>query len=724
MNQFLTKNRERLTQNVLGPCMKTNNIFCLITVAILLVAGYYFIRLPILSLSDADLWYHLNGGRYFFQHKEIPHNGFFSFIAASREWSNYYWLFQVLVFGIYSLSGYFGLILFKAAIYMVTVLTIARLLLKDEKNEKLVLYFAILSILYCFGLIPRYFALLRPHMISYLLIPLYLYLLESRSRGLIALPILTIFWANFHGIEYPVIILMGVCYLFEFFLERLKSKRPLNKQNLYYVIPIVLSMWSILLNPYGFELLDTPFGLAKYQDQYIKELGHIRLDDLLSIKLYPFGDLMGTAFNVLLMIAWLGCIKGVWRKNIRISHLMLIAGGLILLSQAERFRYEAVLLALPVLKANPIISRASAMEKLSNLTRVFTAILLFSLSIVILDKLFEPEGKYPFSYTHLPRGVVTFLNHIGVGGSVLNNPLYGGYLQWALNPKYKIFMDLQMVLFTAEDYFLVTNAFYHKEVLTNFLEQYKPAFILNERTNRKFKSLIKSFPEYRVVFFDNVETLYVNNKIHPQVATQYELTRMDPYTIMQVDIAGLSKERTDALLEELLVMNAIYPEGSLINLQIGRIYKKKGDLAKALFHADILIENYPELPVGYQLKGDILMKRKMFGQAISFYTKAFDRGQSLLGENLSFAYAKIGQHEKAYHFKRKTVSLFSPSTSYRELYDLANKALRIGKAKEASMLLTFAYYKTPHEETKLIEEIRRRLDSLQTYLVVEAKKKK
>ncbi len=59
-----------------------------------------------------------------------------------------------------------------------------------------------------------------------------------------------------------------------------------------------------------------------------------------------------------------------------------------------------------------------------------------------------------------------------------------------------------------------------------------------------------------------------------------------------------------------------------------------------------------------------------------------------------------------------------------ELYDLANKALRIGKAKEASMLLRFAYYKTPHEETKLIEEIRRQLDSLQHYLPAEAKNKK
>ena len=95
----------------------------------------FFLRLPILSFGDSDLWYHLSGGRYFFSNNVIPNTGFFSFLAEYREWSNYYWLFQVLVYKIYELTGYYGLIILKAVVFVITLLVIAFFLLKDENNE-------------------------------------------------------------------------------------------------------------------------------------------------------------------------------------------------------------------------------------------------------------------------------------------------------------------------------------------------------------------------------------------------------------------------------------------------------------------------------------------------------------------------------------------------------------------------------------------------------------
>lgn len=720
MNQPLKGYRKSSLIQVLDSCIASPKIFHLITVSVLLVAVYYFIKLPILSFGDTDLWYHLNGGRYFFQNKEIPQSGFFSFIAGSREWSNYYWLFQALVYQIYTVSDYYGLIFFKAISYFITVLIISHMLLKGEKHDKQVLYFMALSILFCFGLIPRYFALLRPHILSYLFIPLSLYLLESRSKALIALPLLAILWSNFHGIEYPIFILMSISYLFEFFVGRLRNKTPLKREDLFYVIPIVLSMWSILLNPYGFALLETPFNLAEYQDQYIKELSHIKIGDLFTIKLYPFVDLMNTVFNALLIAAWIGCIKAVWVKKIRISHLMLLAGGLVLLVQAERFRYEAVLLALPVLKSHPLFSRANSIRGISKSLRVFIALILLSVSIFILHTLFKPEGKYPFSHSHLPRGVATFLNHIGRSGSILNNPEHGGYLQWVLNPRYKIFMDLQMVLFTDKDFFLVTNALNQKDVLKKLLDKYNPAFIIEKVINKKFRELIKDFPEYRAVFFDNTSVLYVNNKVYPKIAEQYELTKIDPYTIMHVNMDNLSEERANDLLKELLLLYGIYPEGALLNLKIGEIYKRKGDIDKALIHALAVIRNYPEFPAGYILKGDLLLKRKLFSEAISSYKNALDHPtqgiKSTLYKKLAISYSKIGQHNKAYNHMKKGVNIFSPDTGYRDLHRLGNMALMIGKIKEGAMLLRFAYYRTPHEETKFIEKIRKQLDGLRPYL--------
>ena len=85
----------------------SSKIYHIVTALILMMACYFFFRQPIYSISDTDLWYHLSSGRYLAQFKEIPNNGTFSFIAGSREWSNYYWLFQCLVYRVYAISGYY-----------------------------------------------------------------------------------------------------------------------------------------------------------------------------------------------------------------------------------------------------------------------------------------------------------------------------------------------------------------------------------------------------------------------------------------------------------------------------------------------------------------------------------------------------------------------------------------------------------------------------------------
>jgi len=257
-------------------------------------------------------------------------------------------------------------------------------------------------------------------------------------------------------------------------------------------------------------------------------------------------------------------------------------------------------------------------------------------------------------------------------------------------------------------------------VLKKLLDKYNPAFIIEKVINKKFRELIKGFPEYRAVFFDNTSVLYVNKKAYPKIAEQYELTKIDPYTIMHVNIDNLSEERVNTLLKELLLLYGIYPEGALLNLKIGEIYERKGDIDKALIHALAVIRNYPEFPAGYILKGDLLLKCKLFSKAISSYKKALDHPtqgiKSTLYKKLAISYSKIGQHNKAYNHMKKGMNIFSPDASYRDLHRLGNMALMIGKIKEGAMLLRFAYYRTPNEEIRFIEKIRKQLDGLRPYL--------
>ena len=122
--------------------MNTRKISFFILTCIFLIGAIYFLSWPINGLGDTDLWYHLNGGHFFWDHFKPADFGFFSFIAEGRTWSNYYWLHQAAVYKIFSLWGYQGLIFFRTIFYLATQLLVAVFLLKGERRDNLIIYFS------------------------------------------------------------------------------------------------------------------------------------------------------------------------------------------------------------------------------------------------------------------------------------------------------------------------------------------------------------------------------------------------------------------------------------------------------------------------------------------------------------------------------------------------------------------------------------------------------
>jgi hypothetical protein len=57
-------------------------------------------RWPIVAV-DTDLWYHLSAGRFIAQNHALPNDAFFSFLRPSPHWLDYYWLAQLLFYGIH-----------------------------------------------------------------------------------------------------------------------------------------------------------------------------------------------------------------------------------------------------------------------------------------------------------------------------------------------------------------------------------------------------------------------------------------------------------------------------------------------------------------------------------------------------------------------------------------------------------------------------------------------
>ncbi len=411
-----------------------------------------------------------------------------------------------------------------------------------------------------------------------------------------------------------------------------------------------------------------------------------------------------TIYNIFLFSAGFIILMNIVKKQIRLSHFIILVGGFILLSKGIRFINEFVLLSLPALKTKNLIPLNEAKRKPSSVLSIIFAFLLIAVPYSHMKNLFSNQPKYPFSPINLPHGISEFLIKANKTGTVLNSPSSGGYLQWMLYPKYKIFMDMHVpFLFTDDDLFVAQNATTNTVSLGKFIQNYNPTFITLPR-KFYYKNIIRNYSEYVPVFFDDSEILWVNKNQLPDIADKYQFKTIDPFTLGSIQVNQLKKNNKDNLLNELLTYTEIYPHSRIVNRALARLYTDKGLHDKVMQFVQLLIQDFPEMSDGYLLKGDSLLGRKFFLKAIRNYKIAIKKGDTSKGyelyQKLWFCYSQLQQHEKAYTALKVVVNPFAPTARYIDLYNLGLSALKIGKTKEALMLSKFAYFKVPNDDIK------------------------
>ncbi len=705
--------------------MNPRKYYLIYAVFLVLLGFYYFIRWPVM-MTDTDLWYHLSYGRYFFENKAIPNNTFFSFLTPAKEWVNYCWLFQVIVYKLFTLTGYYGIISLRTILYLSTSLLIFLYFLlpsssDNSNNQKAAmqhLYFALISVLYFLLIIHRYNGV-RPYIFSFLFIVIFLFVIEYYPKKAVFLPLLTIVWVNLHGVVYPIIFLIGMSFIIEIYIKRIKRGSTFTKDELYLLVSLVIVMWSLLINPYGLWIFGTPFRAIEDTYQYVGELRPLTLEQLFTFKVVKLSPSLFSIFNIIFIISCVAAISGLIEKRIRISHLIMFICGLLLLTKGIRFQYEFALLALPVLKSNVVLSDNIFKNRISRVLQLILAVILFIIPVMHLKSTFSHQPRYPFTFKNLPQGIATFLNHIKTGGNVLNHPNTGGYLQWMLYPDYKIAMDMELQVFTDEDFYTVINSLNNDVVLTEFINQYKPDYISVPIIYKNFNNLINKFPYYEIVFFDDAEVLYVNGVKYPDVARQYKLSAVDPFLVIGQNISNIVKEKNEEnLFKELEGIIEIYPQSGLANQIITMIYNNiKKDFGKAIPYSDSLISSYPESPKGYVLKGDSLKGLYQFEESISNYEMAIERLSSEsekreIYNKIGMIYYEMKEYKKAYKYLDRSISIYEPSTTYKALYNLASSAFFVNKTREAEVALKYAYKKVPEEDKEWKEKIQKQLELL------------
>jgi tetratricopeptide (TPR) repeat protein len=322
---------------------------------------------------------------------------------------------------------------------------------------------------------------------------------------------------------------------------------------------------------------------------------------------------------------------------------------------------------------------------------------------------FKNRPEYPFTQVNLPVGVVKFLNEMNAGGSILNEPNSGGYHQWALNKTYKIYMDMELAIFNDRDFAYVNNALFDENTFRSFIGKYDPSFISVSLKRSYFPNFIRQFKDFRLVFFDDTEALYVNAKHFKHIAESYELKHIDPFQYISINYDSETKERLSLILDEAMKLKNLYQDCLITNAIIANIQIADKQYEKALPYVDAIILRYPDVTNGYALKADALFGLERFKDAAALYRTAIDKGNMVNMDHVHFlytAYIRLNEHNAAYRVLSGAINPFNAGARYQDIYKLGMSAAAAGKVRDAVNFLKIAEMKLPPGDAEYVKKIK------------------
>jgi len=671
--------------------------------AVLIGSGLLFQLSYPITLTDSDMWYHLDGGRYFWQHGSIPDHSFFSFIEPERVFVNYYWGFQALLAKTYEFMGYHGLLALRALVFTLTTLLAYRFIIEQRNRDFPVFLFLLLFIAY-FTFIEGRLANLRPHLFSHLFILLFIYILERRPRWAPALPLVTVAWSNLHGIEYPVPVLIGGAYFVEIVYRRLTNRERRRDRSWWEAFWLLACAPALLATPHGLELLEAPFSVSNFVSMYISEMKPINPRALYTVLIT--GDNLGvdSIFPIAFLICTFALLRSLLDGSLRISHAIMAVGGYLLLSRGTRFIWEWALLVLPLL--TQFIGSAKEIQPQRKLLSILhlLMVVIMVLPFVSMAKRLPAHADYPFDRESAPIGETRFLQHVGGGGRIFAPPGSAGFLHWELSPDYRIFADLQMSLFNDLDIYNLFSFYRNENSLVHTIDKYHPEYIMVQLDGKEFEKVLAGRAEYVPVFAGDRQVIYVDKTRRPAVAEKYQLKLVDPFS--------LSKLKEGAALDdhiaELKKMLAIYPESDRINHSITRMLFNAKRFQDALPWAERFVTYQPDNPNSHYLLGNILENSGHCGEAIEHYKTSMRYSDEAFKQAL---HAQIGScyyvqedFAAAYRHLKLGLNPYTKLTSDADIYQLAFSAYIMGETEESILFLKMLLHTAPADKGEIARE--------------------
>jgi hypothetical protein len=405
--------------------------------AFVIILGLGFFTMAARNVTDPDVWWHLRTGQLIVQTHAIFHTDPYSFTRFGQPWIDHEWLSQILIFGMYRLAGWGGLIVGFGAI------TAAAYLLVFLRCPGRPYVAGVITLLGAFASAPSWGV--RPQMLTLLLASVLLLILErstQRPKLLWWTPALMLLWVNLHagyalGIALMTLFLVGDALDVAFgFKDRTASADRFRALTL----AIAACAAVVPLNPYGAVMYAYPLETlrSRAMQSYI---GEWFSPDFHQARYLP----------TLVMILATVALPALSPRRLRPREILLLSVTTYAAMRSVRHIPIYALVAIPILSATLLAwwqERGKAQgpkSKLASLTpaKSFLNALLLAGFIVFLvarvryvaHRQAETEAK------ELPAAAVSFIAVHQPPVPMLNHYNWGGYFIWRLYPEYRVYID-------------------------------------------------------------------------------------------------------------------------------------------------------------------------------------------------------------------------------------------------------------------------------------------
>jgi hypothetical protein len=394
------------------------------------------------AVTDPDVWWHLRTGQLIIQTHAVFHTDPYSFTRFGQPWVDHEWLSQVLIFSLYRLAGWGGLIAGFGAVIAAAFL-VAFLRCPGRPYVA-----AVITLWGAFAAAPSWGP--RPQMLTLLLASLLLLILERSGQRPCLLwwtPPLMLLWVNLHagyalGIGLMALFLAGEALdaALGFTARSAKDGPPASARFRALAAAIVASIAIVPLNPYGVRMYAYPLETlrSRAMQSYI---GEWLSPDFHQHQYLP------TLALILATVA----LPALSPRRLRPREILLLLVATFAALRSVRHIAIYVLIAIPILSAMVFewFEECSVQKRLDGKPAAMTpakaffntfllaGFLVFMVVRVgyVSNRQAEAEAK------KLPVAAVAFIARQHPPAPMLNHYNWGGYFIWRLYPQYQVYID-------------------------------------------------------------------------------------------------------------------------------------------------------------------------------------------------------------------------------------------------------------------------------------------